>query len=47
MRVLVVEDEQHLADAIVRGLRRQGMAVDVSYDGTQGHEMAMVTRGAF
>jgi DNA-binding response OmpR family regulator len=44
MRVLVVEDEQNLADAIVRGLRRQGMAVDVSYDGTQGHEMAMVTR---
>ena len=44
MRVLVIEDEQHLADAIVRGLRRQGMAVDVSYDGTQGHEMAMVTR---
>jgi DNA-binding response OmpR family regulator len=44
VRVLVVEDEQHLADAIVRGLRRQGMAVDVSYDGTQGHEMAMVTR---
>ncbi|MDG6104650.1 response regulator transcription factor [Dactylosporangium aurantiacum] len=44
MRVLVVEDERHLADAIVRGLRRQGMAVDVSYDGTQGHEMAMVTR---
>ncbi|WFE27557.1 response regulator transcription factor [Solwaraspora sp. WMMD791] len=44
MRVLVVEDERHLADAIVRGLRRQGMAVDVAYDGTVGHEMAFVTR---
>ncbi|MET7425876.1 response regulator transcription factor [Dactylosporangium sp. NPDC005555] len=44
MRVLVVEDERSLADAIGRGLRRQGMAVDVSYDGTEGHEMAMVTR---
>ncbi|GAA2605494.1 response regulator transcription factor [Dactylosporangium fulvum] len=44
MRVLVIEDEQSLADAIVRGLRRQGMAVDVAYDGTTGHEMAMVTR---
>ncbi|GAA0722680.1 response regulator transcription factor [Dactylosporangium roseum] len=44
MRVLVIEDEQSLADAIVRGLRRQGMAVDVAYDGTAGHEMAMVTR---
>ena len=44
MRVLVVEDERSLADAIVRGLRREGLAVDVAYDGTEGHEMAMVTR---
>lgn len=44
MRVLVVEDERNLADAIGRGLRRQGMAVDLAYDGTVGHEMAMVTR---
>ena len=44
MRVLVVEDEQNLADAIVRGLRRQGMAVDVAYDGLSGHELAYVTR---
>jgi DNA-binding response OmpR family regulator len=44
LRVLVIEDEQNLADAIVRGLRRQGMAVDVAYNGTIGHEMAMVTR---
>lgn len=44
MRVLVVEDEHTLADAIARGLRRTGMAVDVSYDGSEGHELAMVTR---
>jgi DNA-binding response OmpR family regulator len=44
VRVLVVEDERNLADAIVRGLRRQGMAVDVAYDGKAGHEMAFVTR---
>ena len=44
MRILVVEDERSLADAIVRGLRRDGLAVDVAYDGTAGHEMAMVTR---
>ena len=44
MRVLVVEDEHNLADAIVRGLRRHGMAVDVAYDGSAGHEMAFVTR---
>ena len=44
MRVLVIEDERHLADAIVRGLRRTGMAVDVAYDGDTGHEMSFVTR---
>lgn len=44
MRVLVVEDERHLADAIARGLRRQDMAVDVAYDGDAGHEMSAVTR---
>ena len=44
MRVLVIEDERTLADAIVRGLRREGLAVDVAYDGADGHEMATVTR---
>jgi DNA-binding response OmpR family regulator len=33
MRVLVVEDEERLAAHITEGLRDQGMAVDVSYDG--------------
>jgi two-component system, OmpR family, response regulator VanR len=33
MRVLVVEDERALADAVARGLRREGMAVDVTHDG--------------
>jgi two-component system, OmpR family, phosphate regulon response regulator OmpR len=44
MRVLVVEDERALADAIARGLRREGMAVDVAYDGDTGHEKATITR---
>jgi len=44
MRVLVVEDEQTLADAVARGLRREGMAVDVAYDGDSGHEKSAVTR---
>lgn len=43
MRVLVVEDERQLADAVARGLRREGMAVDVAYDGVEGHEKASVT----
>ncbi len=44
VRVLVVEDEKTMAEAIARGLRREGLAVDVAYDGSTGHEMAMVTR---
>src|SRR4051812_3626200 len=35
MRVLVVEDEAQLADAVARGLREWSMAVDVAPDGTQ------------
>src|SRR6266545_4340936 len=35
MRVLVVEDEADLADAVARGLRRDGYAVDVAYDGDE------------
>ncbi|MQA73436.1 MAG: response regulator [Solirubrobacterales bacterium] len=33
MRVLVVEDVRRLADDICEGLRDQGIAVDVTYDG--------------
>lgn len=43
MRVLVVEDEAPLADAVARGLRRQGMSVDVSYDGDDGFGRAIFT----
>lgn len=35
MRVLVVEDSRRLADVVAEGLRDQGMAVDVAYDGTE------------
>jgi DNA-binding response OmpR family regulator len=44
VRVLVVEDEEPLAEAIARGLRREGMAVDTAHDGELGLEKAMVTR---
>src|ERR1044072_310225 len=33
MRILVAEDERKLAGACARGLRREGMAVDVAHDG--------------
>ncbi|MGW4326109.1 response regulator transcription factor [Nocardia sp. NPDC004573] len=42
MRVLVVEDETLLADAIADGLRRHAMAVDVVYDGAAALERAGV-----
>jgi DNA-binding response OmpR family regulator len=33
VRILVVEDERLLANAIAEGLRRESLAVDVAYDG--------------
>ncbi|GAA0372843.1 response regulator transcription factor [Microbispora corallina] len=33
MRILVVEDARPLAEVVAEGLRDQGMAVDVTYDG--------------
>jgi DNA-binding response OmpR family regulator len=35
VRVLVVEDSRALADVVLEGLRDEGMAVDVAYDGLQ------------
>ena len=43
MKVLVVEDEFRLADAIARGLRREGIAVDVAGDGDLALEKASIT----
>jgi len=40
MRVLIIEDEEALAAAIARGLRLQGMAVDVALDGRSGFDKA-------
>src|SRR5215213_4471731 len=44
MRVLVVEDEEVLADAIARGLRREAMAVDVSHDGASALDRIAINR---
>jgi two-component system OmpR family response regulator len=40
MRVLIVEDEPHMAELIGRGLEREGMAVDIASTGEQAVEMA-------
>ncbi len=40
MRILVIEDEKHIADFIQQGLREEGYAVDVVYDGEKGYFLA-------
>jgi DNA-binding response OmpR family regulator len=43
MRVLVVEDHHRLAEAIADGLRREGMAVDLAFDGADALRHVSVT----
>ncbi|WP_433174233.1 response regulator transcription factor [Actinoallomurus sp. CA-150999] len=40
MRVLVVEDERRMADALRRGLQAEGFAVDLAHDGVDGLHLA-------
>jgi heavy metal response regulator len=40
MRILIIEDEKKVADFIKRGLKEEGYAIDVAYDGEQGHFLA-------
>ena len=42
MRVLVVEDESDLAEAVCRGLSRRGFAVDLAQDGAEALEKTWV-----
>jgi DNA-binding response OmpR family regulator len=42
MRLLVVDDETELAEAVARGLRRDGYAVDLAFDGSEALEKLSV-----
>jgi DNA-binding response OmpR family regulator len=42
VRVLVIEDDEELAEAVAVGLRRARMAVDVAFEGESGLERALV-----
>jgi DNA-binding response OmpR family regulator len=42
MRVLVVEDHQELAETVAAGLRRDGIAVDLAFDGQHAMREATV-----
>ena len=43
MRVLVIEDDEELAEAIAAGLRQEQMAVDVAFDGAAALDRALFT----
>jgi DNA-binding response OmpR family regulator len=43
MRVLVVEDHPRLAETVATVLRREGMAVDVAFDGREALERTAIT----
>jgi len=40
MRILMIEDDRHLAASVRRGLRADGFAVDIAGDGSEGLWMA-------
>ncbi|MBA7596260.1 Transcriptional activator protein CzcR [subsurface metagenome] len=40
MRILIVEDEKDLAEALARGLCQQGYAADIAYDGEEALVLA-------
>jgi DNA-binding response OmpR family regulator len=42
MRLLIVEDHEELAMTLATGLRREGMAVDVAFDGESGVRRAVL-----
>ncbi len=40
MRILIIEDEHKIARSIGKGLEQEGFAVDLSYTGTDGYDLA-------
>src|SRR5664280_2474253 len=40
MRILIIEDEHKIAQALKKALEQENYAVDVSYDGDDGYAMA-------
>ncbi|CCQ93967.1 Transcriptional regulatory protein CutR [[Clostridium] ultunense Esp] len=42
MRLLLVEDEEDLANAIKKGLQKEGFAVDVAFDGMEGDRLTEI-----
>ncbi|MCX5712674.1 MAG: response regulator transcription factor [Candidatus Omnitrophica bacterium] len=40
MRILIIEDEKHIADFVKQGLKEEGYSVDVASEGEQGYFLA-------
>lgn len=40
MKILIVEDEHKIANSLKKGLEQENYTVDVSYDGTEGFDLA-------
>ena len=47
MRVLVIEDEEKMADVLKRGLEEENFEVDVASDGNKGLDLAKTTQPDF
>ena len=44
MRLLLIEDERTLCDAVARRLRRSGYSVDLAYDGERALQLLEVAK---
>ncbi|MCL5029693.1 MAG: response regulator transcription factor [Bacteroidetes bacterium] len=42
MRVLLIEDDKKISEALSKGLRSEGYAVDTAFDGVKGEELAAI-----
>ncbi|MES2875977.1 MAG: response regulator transcription factor [Patescibacteria group bacterium] len=47
MKILVVEDEHRIAQAVKEGLEEEGYAVDVEHDGQAGYDTATAATGDY
>ena len=47
MRILVIEDNQKLADSITRGLRQEGYAADYLTNGLEGEKRMIMSHGDY
>lgn len=47
MRILLIEDNQKLADSVTRGLRQEGYAADYLTDGLEGERRIIMNQGDY